>query len=130
MIQSRDMRQRDVALWVTRAFGIETMRKPDVRAARVVEEAVELAQAVGVTRETVERIVAYVFSRPAGEPHQEIGGVGLTLLACSSSLRLSADWEEERELRRVLALPIEHFQRRQAEKRACGITPAIYGNDA
>lgn len=87
----RDKRQARTARWVRDAFGPETMEHLDERAARVLEEAVELAQTMGVTKTTANKIVEYVFSRPPGKWAQEIGGVGITLLACSEAAGFSAD---------------------------------------
>jgi hypothetical protein len=47
----------------------------------MLEEAVELAQAVGLTHEDVVKVSEYVMSRPAGTIHEEVGGVGMTLMA-------------------------------------------------
>lgn len=126
---NRDLRQHHCGNWVRAAFGNETMRAPDERAARVLEEAVELAQALGVTKATADKIVSYVFDRPIGNPMQEAGGVGITLLACCEAIGISADETEAKELRRVLSKPLSHFADRQVAKRALGITPAIRSND-
>jgi hypothetical protein len=128
-LADRDARQRRVGQWVRETFGSATMLWLDERAARVLEEAAELAQSLGVMKETADRVIGYVFSRPAGEPAQEAGGVGITLLACCEAMAVSADASEADELRRVLAKPAGHFERRQAEKRAAMHTPAIRSND-
>lgn len=78
----RDHRQCDMLAWAQRVFpsvqggesGFVAMR-----ARRFLEEAVELAQAAGVTAEEADAVRAYVFSRPAGDIRQEIGGVMVTL---------------------------------------------------
>ena len=49
------------------------------------------------------RLVDHVFSRPPGEVGQELGGVGLTVLALAETVGLSADQEERAELWRVRA---------------------------
>lgn len=46
---------------------------------RFIEEALELVQANGITKEECLQLVDYVYGRPAGEPKQEIGGVMTTL---------------------------------------------------
>lgn len=125
----RSERQGQVGDWIIRAFGPETMTRLDERAARVIEEAIELGQAVGVTPETVAKIAGYVYARPVGELGQEIGGIGVTLLGFAEAAGLNADVEEAREVARVLAKPVEHWTRRQAEKRAAGLTPGITAND-
>ena len=56
------------------------------RSFRFIEEALELAQATGLTKEEVLRVVDYVYSRPVGEPKQEVGGVMVTLaILCSAA---------------------------------------------
>jgi hypothetical protein len=53
---------------------------------RFIEEAVELVQANGCTKEDVLAWVDYVYNRPVGVPAQEVGGVMVTLAAlCSAS---------------------------------------------
>lgn len=51
----------------------------DERIARFVEEALELAQSLGLERNAAMQLVHYVFDRPAGDPAQEFGGVATTL---------------------------------------------------
>lgn len=46
---------------------------------RFIEEALELVQAHDVTKEEVLQLVEYTFSRPPGDPLQEVGGVMTTL---------------------------------------------------
>lgn len=125
----RDARQVVVADWVRRSFGEATMHAPDERAARLLEETVEFGQALGLTANVAHRVVDYVYGRPPGDPAQEAGGVGVTLLCLCEAIGISADEAEASEIARVLAKPVEHFQRRQAEKRAAGLTPAIRSGD-
>ena len=68
----------------------------------------------------VHRLVDYVFARPVGNLAQEIGGVGITLLALAQAATIDADAEEQREFERVLAKPLEHFAARNAAKNAAG----------
>lgn len=51
------------------------------RLARFLEESLELVQALGMTLDDADKVVEYVFDRPAGEPPQEVGGVTNTLAA-------------------------------------------------
>lgn len=51
---------------------------------RFLEEALELFQSLAGTRAAARRLVAYVFSRPAGVPGQEFGGTKTTLNALAS----------------------------------------------
>ncbi len=117
----RDARQTRAGQWVRDAFGIEHSASLDVRAMRVLEEAAELAQALGLTIVEALHVVKYVFGRPPGSVPQEIGGLGLGLIALCAAIGISADAEEERELQRVLSMPLEHFRLRQTEKAAAGL---------
>lgn len=124
----RNHRQVIAQEWVARAFGPETLARPDQRAARVVEEAVELGQAANVPRDVAHRIVDYVYDRPAGDPQQESGGVLLTMLVYCASIGVLAEDMEVRELDRVLAKPPEYFSQRHKAKAAHGITPGLSAN--
>jgi hypothetical protein len=70
------------------------------------------------------RLVDFIFAKQSGEIHQEVGGVGLTLLALCESARLSAEDEEQRELARVLSKPTEHFRQRNQAKNEAGFEVA------
>jgi hypothetical protein len=73
------------------------------RAFRFIEEALELVQAIGTSKEDVLRLVDYTYGRPPGEPAQEIGGVGLTLAAIATAEGLDQSVCEEQELTRCIA---------------------------
>jgi hypothetical protein len=120
MEPSREERQRMIYEWVVRVFGTRNAMSGE-RAARFVEEAVELVQAVGLSRERVMAIVDVVYSRPKGDVFQEIGGVGLTLLALAAAVNYSAEVAEVAEMCRVFAKSDAHFRARQTEKAGQGI---------
>lgn len=90
------------------------------RAARLVEEAIELAQAEGLSIETVQRIAARAYSRPAGGTLKEIGQVAITLEALAENLSVNLDAEAAREFERLLSFPKEFWQKRHADKVADG----------
>ncbi len=117
----RDARQFVVLDWAKAAFGDGVANSPPERASRVLEEAIELAQAAGIDLAGALKLVMHVYSKPAGEPAQEAGGLGVTLLAYCESIKLSADRAEADEINRILARPIEHFRARHAAKAAAGI---------
>lgn len=106
--------------WCVRAFGDNHARSIEQRGIRLAEEAIETAQAAGCQREMLHRLVDYVFDRPVGELQQEIGGVGVTLLALSAAAAVDADYAERKEITRVLSKPLEHFAARNAAKNAAG----------
>ena len=117
----RELRQSKVLAWVHRAFGKDSVRQ---RALRLLEEAAEAYQAAGGDETMAIRLMSYVFGRPVGDLPQEIGGVGVTLLALAATAEISADDEEQRELTRVLSKPVEHFAARNAAKNAAGFKAA------
>lgn len=107
-----------VARWVLSTFGEESAKNGPERTLRHVEEAIELAQAVGVDAATVHKLVDYVFSRPAGKPGQEVAGSFVTLLAAAEALGIDAASQFDVEMQRVHQPEvIERCRRRQAEKR-------------
>lgn len=59
---------------------------PGERAMRMLEEAAELAQALGVAEEQFRLIGRHVWSKPKGEIYQELGGAALTLAACAEAM--------------------------------------------
>jgi len=67
-------RQERILTWAIDTFG-EVAKNPHERAARLVEEAIEVAQAVGLPLDTVDIIAGRVYSRPPGELAQEIGNL-------------------------------------------------------
>jgi hypothetical protein len=99
------------------------------RGRRFLEECLELNQALGVTRKDVLRLVDHVFNRPVGQVFQEVGGVGLTLLALCDSCDLDFDEETQRELRRVEQKSVVHFRKRHALKVGAGVAMAATGTD-
>lgn len=121
---SRDQRQRDVVQWTATTFGANTLAM-DERASRFIEEALELVQA---TRLPIERVIAlahHVYAKPSGEVAQEIGAVGLTLLALSEVAKVSADDAEVAEMRRVFAIDPAHFRRRHNAKADAGVAMRV-----
>src|SRR5262245_13084562 len=74
--------QRRVENWLVACFGVQTPAiSKSERSHRFVEEALELAQAAGVSKSETLQLVDYVFSRRIGQVSQEVGGVLTTLAA-------------------------------------------------
>ena len=71
--------QRRVVDWARQCFGQDHIKDHRVRALRFVEEALELAQACGLSDNEVRRVLVYVYNRPTGDIHQEVAGTMLTL---------------------------------------------------
>jgi NTP pyrophosphatase (non-canonical NTP hydrolase) len=114
-------RQETIADWVETRIGLMSQADPAERTMRVLEEAVELAQANGIGRREIERLADYVYGRPKGKPGQEIAGVGVTLLALAECLGLDLVDEIDSEIERIHHLPPDHFRKRQQEKADAGI---------
>lgn len=124
---NRETRQRVVANWCADAFGHDQASSLPQRGIRHAEEAIEAAQAAGVPRDMLHRLVDHIFDRPPGELHQEIGSSGLTLLALAQAAGLYADQEEAREIARVLVKPVSHFTARNEAKNAAGFDTSREG---
>lgn len=71
--------QSDVRAWAVECFGQEVCDDHVERNQRFAEESIETIQAFGCTEEEVMQVVRYVYSRPAGDREQEIGGAMLTM---------------------------------------------------
>jgi hypothetical protein len=106
--------------WAHETFG-DIALDPQERAMRFLEEAVELAHAVGLDATTVGMITARVYSRPAGGVPREIGQALATLELLAKVVDVDADQEAYAEFARVQSIPQEEWDRRHAAKVAIGI---------
>jgi NTP pyrophosphatase (non-canonical NTP hydrolase) len=111
-----------------RAFGRDHVGDKKVRAMRLLEEAVELAQALDVPREKLDKVLDVVYSRPKGVPEQELGGVAMTFAVICRTFGTELEWELERELDRELDRVrwqslLKHFTKRNQEKLDLGLHP-------
>ncbi len=93
--------QKRISTWVVEMFGEESLSDKDERVLRVLEEALELAQALGITREKASSLADRVYSRPVGEPVQKVSGVGITIFAMAESLGVDALQVMETEYARI-----------------------------
>lgn len=71
--------QRDCVAWAILCLGIDSVVSLRERNYRFIEEAIELVQATGLSKEDVIRLVDHVYAKPEGLPTQEVGGVMVTL---------------------------------------------------
>ena len=107
--------------WLRECFPDAVVHSGAERGARVLEESIELAQVMGTSRELAHRLVDRVFDNPPGEPHQEVGGLYVTLAVASAVLGLDGGECWRRELARIQGR-IAETRARQAIKEAQGIT--------
>jgi len=94
--------QKRVAPWMQECFGPVISADKVERNHRFLEEALELIQACSCSRNDALQLVDYVYSRPAGEPSQEVGGVMVTLAALCLAQGLDMHAASETELARIL----------------------------
>ena len=107
--------QNRVAKWVRACFGPEVLENRIERNYRFLEEALELVQACGCTKEHATQLVDYVYGRPVGNREQEIGGVMVTLGALCAAQEIEMTAAGEIELERCWIL-IDVIREKQARK--------------
>lgn len=116
--------QARVAAWLHDTFGMTIAEDGVERNHRFLEEALELCQACGCTKEEANQLVDYVFSRPVGEKGQEVGGVMVTLASLCFAQHLNMVREGENELTRVEQPEVQQKIRdKQAKKPKFGPLP-------
>lgn len=93
--------QQRVADWMLKCFTPEIAADTLERNDRFLEEALELVQSIGYSKERAYALVDYVFGRPVGEPDQEAGGVMVTLAALCGPNNLHMHLAGEAELHRI-----------------------------
>ena len=108
--------QAGVGAWMEACFEPEVCADLTERGDRFAEEAVELLQSNGYDRNRLARIIGRVYSRPVGEPQQEVGGVMVTLAAYCGPMGVNLYSAATRELAHIWTR-IEAIRGRQAEKR-------------
>ncbi len=117
---TRDRRQKVITEWIQSTFG-EAALSENERTLRFLEESLELVQAAGLPIEKARELLEYVYSRPAGVIGQEVGGVGISLLAFCEKFGISAEEEEDLEVERVTTFEADYFRKRQDAKAKAGV---------
>ncbi len=92
--------QQRVEQWLEACFPPEVRANRSERTHRFLEEALELAQANGCSRQDALALVDYVFGRPQGDPASEVGGVMVTLASLCSATELNMNEAGDVELAR------------------------------
>lgn len=115
--------------WVRTRLGYDAM-DPHERAMRFLEESLELAQAVGITEDEIDKMRLHVYAKDVGRVGQEIGGVVTTLLTLAQSQDVDMNVAGLMEIDRIHALPPEKFRKRQELNASLGIgaLPNVAGN--
>ncbi|MBZ9600687.1 hypothetical protein [Phyllobacterium chamaecytisi] len=107
--------QQRVQPWMMACFGQEISDDQLERGDRLAEELFELLQSVGYPRERLSFLEEYTYSRPKGEPSQEVGGVMVTLAAFCLAHGLDMHEAGETELTRIWT-KVEKIRAKQAAK--------------
>ena len=109
--------QTNVGVWLNQVFEQKIADNPRQRMQRFLEEALEWFQAEDMTKQDAIALVDYVYSRPKGEPTQEIGGVIVTAAAACSRMGYSMELCANDELERICQPEIiEKIRRKQNAK--------------
>lgn len=114
--------QERVGAWMLACFGEMVAADVIERNHRFLEEALELVQSCGCSKDEAHELVEYVFNRPPGEKSQEVGGVMVTLAAVCLAQKLDMLEAAETELARVWK-KIDEIRAKQAAKPKRGPLP-------
>ena len=110
--------------WVVACMGEEAANNKAERNFRFIEEAIELVQSCGCSKEDVLKIVDYVFSRPVGESFQEVGGTMTTLASLCNAQGIGLDFAAEAELARCWTL-VDKIRAKALAKRTHSALPGV-----
>ena len=83
--------QSRVINWLVRCFDISVVTDIKERNFRFFEEATELVQAGGMTKDECLQLIDYVYGRPVGEVKQEVGGTLVTLFGLINAHGLDSE---------------------------------------
>lgn len=116
--------QMAVQKWAVECFGQKHCDDRQERSWRFLEEALELAQAVGCTWGEAHNLVDYVFNRDKGDIHQEVGGVMTTLAVLCSAVHIDMIEAGYDELSRIHG-KMEDIRQKQLAKRQSSPLPGV-----
>jgi hypothetical protein len=86
------------------------------------EEALELAQAAGVSPAEIIAVANHVWSRPIGDIRQEHAGVLVSLLASATSNGIDLEDAVVEEIERLWDMPLVEIREKQRWKNRAGVT--------
>ena len=117
-----DIYQRILSEWCERAFGRQIASSKKERGIRVLEEALELCQALDVDIGRVRSLCDVVYARPkSGYPAQEAAQVIVTAIIATATLGRNAGEELDNEVSRILGKDLAKFRARMQEKLDAGV---------
>ncbi|MBW4979545.1 hypothetical protein ABWH88_06615 [Marinobacter adhaerens] len=119
--------QSRVQPWLLECFGAMIAGDKEERNHRFLEEALELVQSLRCTADEAHKLVDYVFSRPVGDPPQEVGGVQVTLAALCLANAMDMHQCGETELARITQPEmVEKIREKQKRKPSMSPLPGVY----
>jgi hypothetical protein len=121
MVDSLESR---VAEWVCTRIGPDHMH-PRERAMRLLEEAIELAQAEGISLDQTLRQSVHVFDRKAGDPAQEAAGVAVCLFGWCAATGNTLHALALAEIMRIEAKPLDQIRGSLARKADADLVVAV-----
>lgn len=114
--------QQLVSRWMHACFSENIIYDKVERNYRFLEEALELVQSLGLTKNEAHALVDYVYGRPTGKAYQETGGVLITLAALGNANAIQLGEAAETELRRVWD-KIDAIREKHATKKRYSSSP-------
>ena len=122
MLKSFACFQDKVSGWLLYCFAESVCTTRKERTFRFLEEALELCQSLEMSKEDAISVVDYVYGRDKGEPHQEVGGVCVTLAALCWNEGIQMEDAAFEELNRINQPEIvEKIRAKQNAKSAVGV---------
>ena len=116
--------------WAMKCFSTEYVTDKTERGFRFLEEALELAQAAGVTRSQAFELLNYTYNRPSGIVRQEVGGVLTTLGIFCTVHDISLEMAAREELDRICEPDMmDRIRQKQAAKPHGSPLPGVYPHD-
>lgn len=110
--------QDQVYKWVKDCLGEDVAEDHLERGFRFLEEAMELAQCMGITQREAEDLANHVFNKPIGDTFQEVGGSIVTLSALCAALGIvlndAANQELSRCIQKTDKIRAKHFSKLQS----------------
>jgi NTP pyrophosphatase (non-canonical NTP hydrolase) len=110
--------------WVVECLGEDAVHNVPERTFRFLEEALELSQAAGCSKENAVKLVDYVYSRPVGQVNEESGQVACTLASLCNAIGLDLDAAAKAELERCW-LKIDVIRAKALSKRTNDSLPGV-----
>ena len=119
--------QQRVKDWLLQCFGEEIANDTVERNHRFLEEALELVQSLGCSKDEACKLVDYVYDRAEGDPAQEVGGVMVTLAALCLANGMDVERASETELARIVQPDVAaRIREKQKRKPAFSPLPGSY----